>query len=186
MKKGLWLAAGWLVTFALLIAGCNGQSKESPEPTATEVQNTILGVSVSNLSITCPPAVPPEMQYKTARMHFTFAVRNPDENETVILDKFEFAVYGDEYTVAGPETMVRGESLNMTIEPSGETELSFPLPYIVKDDYPVLWSEMVKGEVTWRIEGTAHIRTPNENLDVPFECIVKDYSINMDERCLEG
>jgi hypothetical protein len=186
MKKGLCLAAGWLVALALFITGCNGQSKESLEPTATEVQNTILGVSVSNLSITCPPAVPPEMQYKTARMHFTFAVRNPDENETVTLDKFEFVVYGDEYTVAGPDTMVRGESLNLTIEPAGDVELSFPLPYIVKDDYPALWSEMIKGKVTWRIEGTAYIRTPAESLSVPFQCIIGDYSLNMNEHCLEG
>ena len=185
MKNGLRLTM-LLAALALLLTGCTGEPEESPEPTITETQNTILEVSVSSLSINCPPAVPPDIQYKTARMYFEFMVRNLDDSTAVILNKFEYEVYGDGYTVAGPDTKVSGESPNWTIEPSSDTTISFPLPYIFKDDYPALWSEMVKGKVTWRIEGKAYIRTLNENLDVPFECIVKDYSINMNERCLEG
>jgi hypothetical protein len=184
MKKGLLLTAGWLVALALIIVGCNGQLGESPP--ITETHNTILEVSVSNLSISCPPAVPPNIQYKTARMNFQFLVHNQDDDRAVILDKFEYAVYGEDYTVAGPDTMVKGESLNLNIAPGGETELSFPLPYVFKDNFPALWAEMVEGNVTWRIEGTAYIYTPTENLSLPFECTVEEYSISMDERCLEG
>jgi hypothetical protein len=184
MKKGWLLTAGWLVTLVLFIVGCNGQPRESP--TITETQNTILEISVSHLSLSCPPAVPPDIQYKTARMKLRFLVHNQDDDTAVILDKFEYAVYGEDYTVTGTDTMVRGESLNLNIAPGGETELSFPLPYIFKDDNPALWSEMIKGNVTWRIEGTAYILTYTENLSVPFGCTVENYSIDMGERCLEG
>jgi hypothetical protein len=176
MKKGLWLIIIWLVIPTLLVTSCTGE----------KTKNTILEVTVSGLSIICPVAVPPQLQYKTARMYFKFKIHNPNVDAAVTLDKFEYGVYGDEYAVAGPETIVLGESFNLTIEPSGDAELSSPLPYISKDDFPALWSEMAKGNVTWRIEGTAYIKTSVESLSVPFQCTVKDYSINMDERCLEG
>jgi len=184
MRKGLWLATVLPVVLAFFVTGCTGPPEEPTETTTPEIQNTILEVSVSSLHISCPAAVMPEMAYKTARMWFEFKIHNP-EDVAVILERFEYTVYRDGYTAARTETMVWGESLDRTIEPSDETSLDFPLPYISKVDDPALWSEMVKGNVTWRIEGVAHIRTPTESLSVPFECIVTDYSVDMDPRCLE-
>jgi hypothetical protein len=185
MRKSLWLTTGWLAVSAILVTGCSGQAQESPEPTTSEIQSTTLEVTVSSLSISCPASVAPALQYKTARMYFKFKIHNPNVDAAVTLDKFEYMVYGNEYTVAGPDAMVRGESLNLTIEPSGDAELSSPLPYISKDDYPALWSEMAKENVTWRIEGTAYISTSNGQMNVPFECFVKEYHIDIDENCLE-
>jgi len=185
MRKGLWLAASLLVVLALLMAGCTGQPEGFPEPPAPEIKKPFVEVSVSRLSIHCPTAVPPPRAYKYARMMFEFKIHNPN-NVAVILENFEYAVYGEGHAVAGVETMVRGEYLDRTIAPSGATNIDFPLPYISKDEDSALWSEMVKGNVTWRIKGVAHIRTPTESLSVPFECIVKDYSLSIDERCLKG
>lgn len=71
----------------------------------------------------------------------------------------------------------------MKRHPEGTTNVDFPLPYISKDEDPALWSEMVKGNVTWTIKGLAHMRAHTEKLSVPFECTVKDYSLQIDERC---
>lgn len=184
MRKGLWLVTCLPAVLALFIAGCTGPAEESPEPTKPEIQNTIIEVNVSTLSISCPAAVMPDMTYKTARMWFDFEIYNPDDVE-VILESFEYAVYGNEHTVAESGTMVRGDNLDRTIAPFGVTPLDFPLPYISKDDDPALWSDMVEGNVTWRIDGVAHIRTPTESLSIPFECIVTDYYVDIDARCLE-
>jgi hypothetical protein len=80
---------------------------------------------VSRLSIHCPTAIPGQQAYQYARMMFEFKIHNPN-NVAVILEKFEYAVYGDGHAVAGVETMVWGEHLDRTIAPFGTTNPKFP------------------------------------------------------------
>ncbi len=185
MKKSLWLLVSSPMLMTLLMLGCTGTTEEPAKTTTPENQNTLLDISVSSIHISCPASVMPDMAYKTARMWFDFEIHNPGETE-VTLESFEYAVYGDEYTVTGADAIVRGEYPNRpAITPFGNTTLEFQLPYISRDENPALWAEMVKGNVTWRIEGVAHIRTSIASLDIPFECTVADYTVDMDERCLE-
>lgn len=174
MSRKWWIVVSVLLVLGLLIGGFGCK--------APEIKKPFVEVSVSSLSIHCPTTMPPLRAYNYARMMFEFKIHNPN-NVAVILEKFEYAVYGDGHAVAGVETMVRGEHLDRTIAPSGTTNVDFPLPYISKDEDPALWSEMVKGNVTWTIKGLAHMRAHTEKLSVPFECTVKDYSLQIDERC---
>jgi LEA14-like dessication related protein len=155
-----------------------------PKPTPTlDTKKPFPEVNVSKLSIHCPPGIPEPQAYKYARMRFDFKIHNPND-VAVILEKFEYAVYGDGHAVGGAERMVRGEYLDRSIAPHGTINIDFPLPYISKDEDPALWPEMVKGNVIWTIKGIAHIRYSGENeLDVPFECRVEDYSLQINERC---
>jgi len=157
-----------LMVSAMILGSC----------TATKVEKPFVEVSVSSLSIHCPTSVPPPQAYKLARMIVEFKIHNPN-NAPVILDALEYEIYGDGHAVAGAETMVRGEHLDRTITPSGTTNVELLLPYISKDEDAVIWSKMIKGNVTWRIKGVAHLHTNS----VPFECTVKDYSLQIDERC---
>jgi len=154
-----------------------------PKPTpALDTKKPFLEVNVSKLFILCPPAIPGPQAYKYARMMFDFKIHNPND-VAVRLEKFEYAVYGDGHAVAGAERMVRGEYPDKAIAPYGTINESFPLPYISKDEDPALWPEMVKGNVIWTIKGIARIRYSGNELDVPFECRVEDYSLQIDERC---
>jgi hypothetical protein len=156
-----------------------------PEPTPTpslDTNKSFLEASVSRLSINCPASVPPPMAYSHARMMFEFKIHNPND-EPVILEKFEYAVYGDGHTVAGAERMVSGEYPGRAIEPHATANLDFPLPYISKDEDPALWSEMAEGKVIWAIKGVAHICFSGDELEEFFECTVEDYSLQIDERC---
>jgi len=177
------------VILALVTSSC-GTPAPAPTPTpkptpAPDTKQPVLEVSVSRLSIHCPTSVPPPMAYSYARMMFEFKIHNPSA-VAVTLEKFEYAVYGDGHTVAGAERMVSGEYPDRAIAPYDTTNVDFPLPYISKEEGPALWAEMAKGNVIWTIKGVAHIRTPAESISVPFECIVRDYSLSIDDRCLEG
>jgi len=184
----LMLTVATAVILAVVISSCIAPAPApTPEPTLTstpvpDINEPSLEVSVSRLSIHCPVGMPEQLAYKYARMVFEFKIHNPND-EAVILEKFGYAVYGDGHAVGGAERPVRGEFPDRAIAPYGTNNVDFHLPYISKDEDHALWSEMAEGNVIWTIKGVAHIRYSGDEFDVPFECTVKDYSLQIDERC---
>lgn len=151
--------------------------------TISEIKKSeVLEIRVANLSISCPTSVPPPKSSRTARMHIKLMITNPNDVE-VTLDEYYYDVCGNGHSLGRVKAECGYEG--WVIPSFGTMNTSSPLPYVCRDAVGEdMWFDVIKGKVTWKIKGVADIRFLNQSLNVPFECVIKKYSLRIHESCL--
>ncbi len=99
---------------------------------------------------------------KSAELNIIFKIYNPNDI-TATLDKIEYSVYGNEMYVGDGKI---SERIDIPAHSQRLVKTQFTLYYSGAID--LMWSAIRKGEVSWRVSGTAWIDTPFMTMKIPF------------------
>ena len=146
-RRGLTTAA-----LALMATGCGGSIFQQPQITLESVQIGGLGLSGGTLVVDLQVVNPNGFSLSANRLNYDLALRDPEATTDTAWVDFASGVYDQPFTVRG-----------------GETEhVQIPVSFSYSGLGAAAGSMLRRGTFTYRASGTADVRTPLGNRQVPF------------------
>lgn len=146
-RRGVMTAA-----LAMVAAGCGGSIFRQPEITLESVQIGGLGLSGGTLVVNLQVVNPNGFSLSANRLNYELALRDPESTSDTSWVDFASGVYDQPFTVRGGET--------------GHVQI--PVSFSYSGLGAASGSVLRRGTFTYRASGTADVRTPLGNRQVPF------------------
>lgn len=146
-RRGVMTAA-----LASIVAGCGGSIFQQPQITLESVHIGGLGLSGGTLVVDLQVVNPNGFSLSANRLNYDLALRDPEATSDTAWVDFASGVYDQPFTVGGGET--------------GHVQIPVSFSYSALG--AAAGSMLRRGTFTYRASGTADVRTPLGNREVPF------------------